>query len=1183
MQGRKVHLSVTCPLCQSTYQVVEALRGKRMRCLNTICRAVFEVRAEGESGPPAVAPASENKPTGSVEEMVPLLPAEIAVPEGPPKKTTATPSWQTPPPVRITRQAAEGVPLPYGRGSDSEPGTVRSRSEATSQSEGGPLTPDPSPPQGRGEKSPAGLASLEPDLGELEEETSPAKKNESPRPARRLARRRSTGLIALLLALLAGIGTGGYLLVERSRTGSEIERFQKAEELYQNQEFAEAVRALQGLVRDFPKSKERTLYQFLAEWSEVRGAVFGPRAEGDDAADLYARVAQFLEIYKNDPLIEKRHGDIWETLQRLAKELAMLAEERHSSQLLERAQRAWAEAGKFQAPKNANVPETQRTLTAEFGRVAKTLAVQAARTRVLEMLGELAKEPSARGVRSGKELIGAAGLASDKEAQARLRALIDAHRAAVRFIVTRPEDALQPGAEDELPSVAFAPAVGKAAAAPASNGVVLALARGVLYAFEPARGDLRFVRRLGVDTTVLPLRVPASDIMPEMLLVLSSDARALLGIETGSGRVLWRTGLSDACLAQPVLIDRVVLVPTLSGRIEEIEITGGLRRGYYDLDQPSLVGGVRQPDTSLVYVAGESDCIYVLDVTRRQSAGILYTGHAPRSLIGPPLLWNEYSAPDSQHKGWLALTQASAAGTMELVPFALPIDDAEQKPANLKVTIPGAAAFSPWQDERQIALATDAGLLALYGIRQKGNRDPLLFPMFKQDYQVDSGVKGGPVKAMLVHVDAENYWVLVNGKLHRLQTAFTAAAGPGLVSRWPQPVHVGTPLHSAEARLEAGRLVLYLTTQDDSTCRLRAIDAEDGRVYWERQLGLTCHGPIVALGETLVCPDGDGFLFVDKSQVGRIANPSHDKSAHGGGKFWSAAGKRVPLDKEAARHGLLQQGDQTMAWTWLPQTSRLIVGPITPKGIENPRSFTLPAPPQGAPVLLDDAVLAPLANGLLSRLKLSGITVENGPEWRGVGVDESAPGFVVALGANEFALTDGSRTLTRYRWGQDKLWEKLSSAALPYRIVRAPVVWKGQLLAADAADTVTLLDAERLQVVRRWSPGGKITAGPFVRGAHVGVIVGDKRLVWLDPAQDQPLWEYDFVAAVVGEPNLLGEKLVVADLAGNITTLDAGTGRLIGSVYTFRANVVAAAAPVPWDEATVLIPLTDGTGVFFRP
>ena len=37
-------LSVTCPRCESKYQLDAGMRGKRMRCPNPICRAVFEVR-----------------------------------------------------------------------------------------------------------------------------------------------------------------------------------------------------------------------------------------------------------------------------------------------------------------------------------------------------------------------------------------------------------------------------------------------------------------------------------------------------------------------------------------------------------------------------------------------------------------------------------------------------------------------------------------------------------------------------------------------------------------------------------------------------------------------------------------------------------------------------------------------------------------------------------------------------------------------------------------------------------------------------------------------------------------------------------------------------------------------------------------------------------------------------------
>ena len=82
----------------------------------------------------------------------------------------------------------------------------------------------------------------------------------------------------------------------------------------------------------------------------------------------------------------------------------------------------------------------------------------------------------------------------------------------------------------------------------------------------------------------------------------------------------------------------------------------------------------------------------------------------------------------------------------------------------------------------KLALATDAGLLALYGIRQQGNRDPLLFPLLKDVYRLESAGRAGRARALVVHADAENYWVLTAGQLHRLQATFTAQS-EGIDSR----------------------------------------------------------------------------------------------------------------------------------------------------------------------------------------------------------------------------------------------------------------------------------------------------------------------------------------------------------------------------------------------------------------
>ncbi len=136
---------------------------------------------------------------------------------------------------------------------------------------------------------------------------------------------------------------------------------------------------------------------------------------------------------------------------------------------------------------------------------------------------------------------------------------------------------------------------------------------------------------------------------------------------------------------------------------------------------------------------------------------------------------------------------------------------------------------------------------------------------------------------------------------------------------------------------------------------------------------------------------------------------------------------------------------------------------------------------------------------------------------------------------------------------------------------------KTRLCVADAADTLTLIDAEALAPVRSWTMPGPITAGPFVQNGAIGCVVGKNRLVWIDPAKEAPLWEYTFVAEIVGTPQLIDGVLVVANLAGQFLGLDPANGRPRGSGYTLKANIAPAAAPVPFGPDRLFAPLTDGT------
>src|SRR4051794_17795050 len=118
-----MHITVFCPHCQSRYQLDPSLRGKRMRCPNTICRMVFEVREESEAAPPPASkaeetPASVKKPvtTGSVGEVVPVLsaeaaPAEPALPETPTVKEPVQ-QWTAPPVRKPPVRKVEPPPSP---------------------------------------------------------------------------------------------------------------------------------------------------------------------------------------------------------------------------------------------------------------------------------------------------------------------------------------------------------------------------------------------------------------------------------------------------------------------------------------------------------------------------------------------------------------------------------------------------------------------------------------------------------------------------------------------------------------------------------------------------------------------------------------------------------------------------------------------------------------------------------------------------------------------------------------------------------------------------------------------------------------------------------------------------------------------------------------------------------------
>jgi outer membrane protein assembly factor BamB len=769
--------------------------------------------------------------------------------------------------------------------------------------------------------------------------------------------------------------------------------------------------------------------------------------------------------------------------------------------------------------------------------------------------------------------------------------------------------------------------------------VFLALARGVLYALAEKDGAVLWATRCGVDAARLPVRLPATETAPEMVLVLSSETNTLTARDLLSGRTLWHYELHSPCLGRPVVIARRAYVPTIDGKVHEIEILTGHLLGWYKLGMPLTVGGAHLPGSNLVYFPADSLNVFVLDVSR-QKWDILQSGHPAGTLRSEPILVGGSDAAENNPNAsadarLLVLSQADGLGAMRLRAFGLPVEgDAPVSALQPEPRIRGWSWFQPLCDGEKIALATDAGVLGLFGLQQQGNEDKPLFSETGQE--ISLGVSSSfPLRSQVIHMIGDDFWVLANGNLQMLHFDQYRQK---LVPMWNRPLALGSPLH--DSQVDEKNKTVFTVTQSSTRqgCLATAVDYETGQVRWQRQLGMVCLGDPLVVGSEVLAIDQGGTLF--RFESSRFPNASNANWQTGGEILAEAVEN---LDGPAY---LLAGGDGRTALEVVCLQKRTQNGErnfdLLVRHYEIGKNLVEKTFPlgttrlAGTPGLLSSSVLAPLDDGSLLRQPLDGSRGSYGPGWRARTADEGARGHVVVLSADDFLTTDGSRGLTRWHWPAGDIYKEERRIDLPHRLVSPPAIIRNQgpgvrgqgpedrnkesgargqesevrdqkskvegqkseggelVCVADTAGMVRLLRARDLQEVRHWDmsvkePGtpasaavARITAGPFVRGQHIGCVVNDRRLVWLDPNQDKPVWEFTTSGAgIVGQPQLIGDMIVVADLTGRFIGLDPASGKARWPAgYLFAANVAPATTPLSFGPDRAFIPLTDGT-VFF--
>jgi outer membrane protein assembly factor BamB len=1202
-----VHISVYCPTCRERFQLQPELLGRIIRCPNPTCRGLFEVReapeADGEAGPDPGRPTEgvprEGGPrytSGSVTELIPLLPAE------PIRAPSVAPPGQAPPPRR-----APAAPAPAWE--ESPPPARKPGAAPAVRPDLPPPSPVTAPPPVREKpKDPApkaGPVEVMLDAGEAPPVRQPRKPSPpaagAPAPAAVPAGRRRARLMILAAVLSVGATLAGVaLVVWTALARDEAGRYHTALEQFHGKQFGKAEKSFTILAQDFPDSERRGEYQFMEGLARALQPAYEP---GQDVGQALEELSAFVQSHAGAPGLQSERPAVRTAFEHLAAGLTEEAQQAlRGDRDLARARRRLGEARQARARAREFGADFVPREEEELAAVEKGIESTKLRQEVLAELQRL--KPTADDIRKGQALLAQRGLSADSEAGAILDRLREDFLAQVRYVPSPddgsplPPDPSSPRGLVVTPMVTGASPTptGKAelaypksalaasgAGGPARDGVVFALARGVLYALAPVDGRFLWAAFVGLDVVTLPIRVPETGPAQEKVLVLSSTPPALTARRLQDGRELWRQSLSAPCLCRPVLVGRQAFLPTLDGRVHVVDVGSGRRLGWYETGLPLTVAAALEEGADRLYVAADSLCVFVLDVKEQKCVGVLPTGHPAGSLRAAPVLVRANGVPTGTagdaRPSHLILTQTDGLAGMKLRAF--PLRNASTQTAGgpeAELAVAGWSWFEPVCDVEKIALATDAGVFTLLGINQPRNQDSPLFALVPQALALGPP-NGEPVaRAVVVHSEDSDFWVLVDGRLRAVRLTLDREKGLRLAERWTENLALGAPLQPGQASRSGDRLFLVTQSADGHACLATAVEAVTGRVLWQRQIGAVFRGDLVEVNDEVVALDGRGAVYAF-----RLAEAAEvDKEWQTGGRIVAPA----PVGGGTGFSCLLAAPDGRAVYALRsPDPEERLEVCRYAGGEVDTRSLPLRNPVRGTPAVGPDYLLLPLADGSLSRQPLDGKPSRQ-IAWRDARAAHDSAGHVVYLAPDQFLTTDGGRGLTRWRWPEGESAREEKRVELSGRIVAAPAVLpaaeRGEPMVVVAHEGgVELLRVSDLDRQRSWNLKGLVTAGPYVAGGSIGCVVEKNRLVWFDPAREEPRWEYSGPQDIIGRPPLVHGWVLAADLSGQVAALDPATGAR-DTARTVPTSASPATAPVAFGADRVFLTLDNGTVVLYQ-
>ena len=954
----------------------------------------------------------------------------------------------------------------------------------------------------------------------------------------------------LLLMVMAIVAL--YFLIGR---GSASQVFQAAEQDYKSQSYVQAVAKYEQFLAQYANdpnaSAARVRIGTAKLWQGVAGA-----SDKREALKLAGEILPQIELETAFPDIQ---GELAGILPSIAEGLADQAMKQPDLGKAEELVQAAEEAMKLVNTPNYIPPTLHKTIDKKLGTIQENLD-KARRTilsgqRLNEAVAEIQQAVAAgktiAAYETRRNLIRQYPELENRPALVEAVQSITAKERELVKIEERPLAAVQEdrprGAQYQIVLASRSGAGGTAN----ETAAACYLARGSLFGLQTATGRLLWRRFVGHETLTAPVPVsaqPGSD-----LLAVDGRHHELLRLKAATGALVWRLAVGEPFFS-PVLSGPRLLVATRSGRILVVDLETGASAKQVTLPQGILTPpGVSK--SQRLYQVGDHANLYVLDEDSLACQEVYYLAHKAGTITVPPVIV----------LGHLFVAENSGEAYCDLHILATDAKGLGLKPIKKSpLRLSGRIVVPPLVHGGRLIAVTDLGEIHVL--------------------EVNSGNAEQPVMEVVEPVPASfktpltGYAVFDNGRLwvgnDRLTKYELQALKNKLLVKWSKAER-DTFVGPTQVQ---GDVVLSLRRRQRSPAyTVAALHADDGRLLWETDVAtpLTLVAADVPRKQiSVVSAQAELFEIAvtpEVLQAGRLDQPA---AVAVGAARTVAFSEAVGLD--AGVWALASGQDRSQLVIFNPQAPAN-AGRLDARKIRGAGDAQVAGPVSA----FGGGLLVPLDNGQLALLDpLSGenkaqpfqSAIDAGARvgWRGAAV--------VGADRQAFVIADNRKQLFRVglKAGASPHLEQLAQNQLDVDIVASLAACGEAVLGVvreQQRDKLVAFAVADLSAGQDFPIEGRVIWGPEALG-NVVLAATDREELLCFEAGPKQRWTIKLAyGPLAGPPRLQDHDLILASQSGVVWRMALADGSETGKT---DIGEPLSGGPVAF-SSRLLVPGSDGT------